>query len=144
MLELTASVLVEKPAEEVFDLWAQAEKYPDWFPMSLERRPLTEGSVGVGSKFLAVDKMPPGRRIESTLEIKEFNRPSRMTANLSAPTNADWEATFEDEGGKTRMTFTTKAQLSGLQGLLAPLLKGWANRQLQTGLERFKAEAEQS
>ena len=142
MLEMNVSVLINKPAKDVFELWCQPERYPEWFTMSLERRPLSDGPIGVGSRFSAVDKMPPGRRIASILEITAFEPNIRIAATLSAPINATWESTFEETDGRTQMTFTTSAKLSGLQGLLAPLFKGWANRQLQGGLDKFKAAAE--
>ena len=62
-----------------------------------------------------------------------------MAARLSKPLNATWEARFEDTNGSARMTFHTGVNISGWQGLFAPLLAGWARRQLQTGLDRFKA-----
>ena len=65
-----------------------------------------------------------------------------MAARLSKPLDATWEARFEDTNGSTRMTFHTVVNMSGWQGLFAPLLAGWARRQLQTGLDRFKASFE--
>ncbi|MCH8185816.1 MAG: hypothetical protein IH862_06920 [Chloroflexi bacterium] len=61
-----------------------------------------------------------------------------MAARLSKPLDATWEARFEATNGSTRMTFRTVANLSGLQRLAALLLSGWARRQLQNGLDRFK------
>lgn len=141
-MELLAAVVINRPEDQVFALWSQAERYPEWFEMSIERRKITEGPMGVGSKYVAVDKLPPGRRVETTLEITAYEPNKLIAATLSAPTNATWEARFEQEDGGTRMTFTTVARLSGLQGLLAPLFKGWANRQIQSALDRFKAAAE--
>ena len=46
--------------DQVFALWSQAERYPDWFDLSLERRTLTDGPMQVGSRYTAVDRMPPG------------------------------------------------------------------------------------
>lgn len=141
-MELLAAVVINRPEDQVFALWSQAERYPEWFEMSIERRKITEGPMGVGSKYVAVDKLPPGRRVETTLEITAYEPNKLIAATLSAPTNATWEARFEQEDGGTRMTFTTVARLSGLRGLLAPLFKGWANRQIQSALDRFKAAAE--
>lgn len=141
-MELLAAVVINRPEDQVFALWSQAERYPEWFEMSIERRKITEGPMGVGSKYVAVDKLPPGRRVETTLEITAYEPNKLIAATLSAPTNATWEARFEQEDGGTRMTFTTVARLSGLQGVLAPLFKGWANRQIQSALDRFKAAAE--
>ena len=141
-MELQAAVIVGRAIGEVFALWADAERYPEWFEMSLERRKLTDGPMQVGSKYTAIDKMPLRRRFESTLEITAFDPNQRIAATLSPPTNASWEATFEESDGGTKMTFTTVANLSRVQSLLAPVLKRWANRQLQDGLTKSKAAAE--
>ena len=65
-----------------------------------------------------------------------------MAASLSDPYNAEWELTFEDLDGSTRMTMHIDASLSGIQGLLAPLLSGWAHRTNQRGLDAFKTDVE--
>ena len=141
-MELHSTVVINKPVSDVFGVWSEAERYPEWFDMSLERRKITEGPMATGSKYHAVDKMPPGRRVESTLEITAYDPDRRIAATLSPPINASWEATFDEVSEGTGMTFKMVARLSGLQPLVAPLFKGWANRQLQNGLNRFKTAAE--
>ena len=141
-MEIMATVVINRPVAEVFARWSEVERYPEWFAMSLERRKVTEGPVRVGTIYHAVDKLPPGRRIETTLEITAYQPDELMGARLSKPLNATWEATFEDTDGRTRMTFRTVANPSGLQGLVAPLMSGWARRQLQSGLNAFKASVE--
>ena len=138
-MEIEATVVVNKPIAEVFARWSEVERYPEWFDMSIERRKVTEGPIRVGTVYHAVDKLPPGRRVEATLEITAYQPNELMAARLSKPLDATWEARFEDTNGSTRMAFRTVANLSGLQGLIAPLLSSWARRQLQTGLDRFNA-----
>ena len=141
-MELGATTVIERPVGEVFARWSEVERYPEWFDVSIDRRKLTEGPIGVGTKYRAVDRLPPGLRIEATLEITAYQPSELVAAILSDPINATWEARFEETGQGTRMTYHTVASLSGLQGLLAPLFTGWARRQLQTGLDRFKASLE--
>lgn len=141
-MELEAAIVIDRPLGEVFARWSEVERYPEWFAMTIERRKVTEGPIRVGTIYHAVDKLPPGRRIEATLEITAYQPDELIAARLSEPMNATWEARFEETNGGTRMSFHTVANLSGLQGLLAPLLAGWARRQLQTGLDRFKAGLE--
>ncbi len=141
-MELEATIVIDRPVGEVFALWSEVERYPEWFGMSIEREKLTEGPIGVGTKYRAVDNLPPGRRTEITLEITAYKPNELVAARLSEPINATWEARFQETGQGTRMTFHTVANPSGLQGLLAPLFVGWARRQLQVGLDRFKASLE--
>ena len=141
-MELEATTVIERPIGEVFERWSEVERYPEWFDMTVERRKITEGAIDVGTKYLAVDKLPPGRRVETTLEITSYQPNELVAARLSEPINATWEAMFEETGGGTRMTFHTVANPSGWQRLFAPLMSGWARRQLQKGLDRFKASVE--
>ncbi len=141
-MEIEAAVVVNKPVAEVFARWSEVERYPEWFDMSIERRKVTEGAIRVGTIYRTVDKLPPGRRVEATLEITAYQPSELMAATLSKPLDASWEARFEDTSGGTRLTFHTIANLSGLQRIAAPFLSGWARRQLQTGLDRFKASFE--
>ena len=138
-MEIEAAVEVNRPIAEVFARWSEVERYPEWFDMSIERRKVTEGPVRVGTIYHAVDKLPPGRRVQTTLEITAYQPNELMAARLSKPLDATWEARFEDTNGSTRVLFHTVVNMSGWQGLLAPLLSGWARRQLQTGLDRFNA-----
>ena len=141
-MEIEAVVVVNKPIAEVFARWSEVERHPEWFDMSLDRRKVPEGPIGVGTVYHAVDKLPPGRRVEATLEITAYQPNELMGARLSKPLNATWEARFKEANGGTRMTFRTVAIPSGLQGLVAPLLSGWARRQIQSGLGCFKASVE--
>ncbi len=138
-MEIEAAVTVNRPVDEVFARWSEVERYPEWFDMCIERRKVTEGPIRLGTIYHALDKLPPGRRVQTTLEITAYQPNELMAARLSKPLDAIWEVRFEDTNGSTRMTFRTVANLSGLQGLIAPLLSGWARRQLQSGLDRFKA-----
>jgi uncharacterized protein YndB with AHSA1/START domain len=141
-MEVTTSVDIDRPAEEVFRAWSELERIPEWFVDSLERRKLTAGSVGVGTKYHAVDKVPPGRQLEGTLEITRYEPPRLIAASLSDPFNAIWEATFDATDGGTRMRMHTDAHLAGIQRLLAPFLTGWARRVQQRGLDAFKSSVE--
>jgi uncharacterized protein YndB with AHSA1/START domain len=141
-VEITNSVLIHRPVPEVFAAWSELERIPDWYVDSLERRMTSEGPVGVGTTYHAVDKIPPGRRIEGTLEITRYEPDALMAASLSDPYSATWEVTFEETDGSTLMTMHIVTNMSGLQGLLAPLLSGWASRVSQRGLDSFKADLE--
>ena len=142
-MELTNSVTIHRPVPDVFAAFSQFDRIPEWYKDSLERRKITDGPVGVGTKYHAVDKIPPGRRIEGTLEITSYEPDTFMAVSLSDPYNAVWEVTLEEvDGPSTLLTMHIDASLSGIQGFLAPLLSGWAHRTNQRGLDAFKADVE--
>lgn len=141
-MELTNAVVVDRPVPEVFEAWSELERIPEWYVDSIERRKTSEGPIGVGTTYHAVDKVPPGRRIEGTLEVTRYEPNALMAATLSDPYNAEWDVTFEDVEGSTLMTMRVVANFSGIQGLLAPLMTGWGGRVQQRGLDAFKADVE--
>ncbi len=141
-MEITNSVVIHRPVPVVFTAWSELERLPEWYVDSIERRKTSEGPIGVGTTYHAVDKIPPGRRIEGTLEVTRYEPNELMAASLSDPYNATWDVTFEDVDGSTLMTMHLVANLSAIQRLLAPVLSGWARRVQQRGLEAFKADLE--
>lgn len=78
MEEFDTRVYINRPVGEVFARWADLGRAPEWAAAVIERRKLTEGPVGVGTKYRAVDQFL-GRRIEFTLEITEYE-PDRLMA----------------------------------------------------------------
>ena len=142
-MELTNTVTIDRPIDSVFAAWSELHRIPEWYEGSLERRKITDGPIGVGTKYHAIDKVPPGRTMEGTLEVTAFEPNRYLAVTLSAPYNSEWEVTLEDvDGAATVMTMHIDARMSGLQGLFAPLLRGWAQRTNQKGLDNFKASME--
>ena len=137
-MEITNSVVIDRPVPVVFAAWSELERLPEWYVDSIERRKTSEGPIGVGTTYHAVDKIPPGRRIEVT----RYEPNELIAASLSEPYNATWDAMFEDVDGSTLMTMHIVANLSAVRRLLVPLLSGWARRVQQGGLDSFKADIE--
>ena len=141
-MEITNTVVIDRPVPVVFAAWSELDRIPDWYVDSIERRKTSEGPVGVGTTYHVVDKIPPGRRIEGTLEVTRYEPNTLLAASLSDPYNATWYVTFEDMERSTVMTMHIMANLSGIQRLLVPLVSTWARRVQQRGLDSFKADVE--
>ena len=107
----------------------------------IERRKLTEGPVGVGTRYHAVDRWP-GRKVEFEVEITEFSPPTAIARTMSDPMPGEWEAHFTESAGATRLMFEATMRPSGIMGLLAPLMGFWARRQTKRFLADFKSWAE--
>lgn len=136
-MDLHGSVTVAAPVEQVFDGWVALERAPEHQAASIERVRLDDGPLGVGSRFHAKDRWP-GRTVVFEMELTEFERPSLVAARWEEPMNGSWRATFTPGVDGTRMDFQTTIQPSGLMGLLSPLMRPWAGRQLASGLESFR------
>lgn len=141
-MQLESSVLVDRPIAEVFAAWADLERASEWAAPVVERRKLSDGSVGVGSRFHAIDQFP-GRRVEFDLEVTEFEPESRMAARWFEPMEGGWEATFSESDGATRLDL--KAEMTPSRGifkLLFPLMAGWVRRAIAKDLAAFKGFVE--
>jgi uncharacterized protein YndB with AHSA1/START domain len=137
VMEVTGTTHVNRPVKEVFRAWAALERSPEYSAAVLERRRVTQGPVGLGTRYHAVDRWP-GRTVEFTVEITDYDPPRRIAATWTEPMEGGWEARFTAVGDGTDVAFRSLIRPSGLMGLASPLLRLWARRQLRTFLTSFK------
>lgn len=140
-MRLSRSVTVKAPIERVFDCWAALERSPEHQKPTVERTKLTDGPVGEGTRYSAADQWP-GRRVSFEMEVTSFDRPRRIAARWDEPMTGSWTTGFTESDGETVMDFETTIEPGGIMGLLAPLMKPWASRQLSDGLSSFAAWVE--
>ena len=140
-MKLSARTPVDRAPDELFALWADLERSTEYSAATVERRKVTPGPIGIGTRYHAVDRWP-GRTVTFTVEVTAFEPPRRMVANWSEPMADGWEARFEPTDDGTDLTFTTRMEPSGLMGLLSPLIRPWATRQLRRFMADFRRWAE--
>jgi uncharacterized protein YndB with AHSA1/START domain len=140
-MRLSAQTFVARPSGELFALWADLERSTEYSAATIERRKLTPGPIGVGTRYHAVDRWP-GRTVAFTVEVTAFEPPRRIVASWSEPMAGGWEARFEPTDGGTDLTFTTRMEPSGVMGLLSPLMRPWAARQVRRFMADFRRWAE--
>ncbi len=130
--------VIDHPVDAVFSAMADIEQRPRWVTPAQERKKITEGPVGEGTKYYAVDKYP-GRRAEFTQEITAYE-PNRLLAeSWGGPMAGTSETRFFDENGSTRVRMHMEMNPTGLLGLLAPLMKSWASRAIGKDIEKLEA-----
>lgn len=139
-MRLSARTHLDRPPDEVFALWADLERSPEYSAASIERRKLTDGPVGVGTRYHAVDRWP-GRTVAFTVEVTSYEPPRRISVSWSEPMAGGWDADFEPSDGGTTLRFTTRMEPSGAMGLLAPLMRPWAAWQLRRFMADFRSWA---
>lgn len=140
-MQLDATIVVERSVSEVFEYWADLERAPEWAAPVVERRKLTEGPVGVGTRFRAVDRFP-GKDMEFDVEITAFEPDHRMAASVSPPMDGSWEARFREVTGGTELTLTADISPPGPLRVLAPVMGGWMKRAIIKDLRSFKRNLE--
>jgi uncharacterized protein YndB with AHSA1/START domain len=140
-MRLSDSVTIAAPIEQVFDGWADLERSPEHQGPTIERSRVTDGPFGMGTRYRAIDQWP-GRKVTFEMAITEYQRPTLIGARWEKPMNGSWRARFTEDGPATRMDFETTIEPTGVMGLLEPLVRPWARRQLAQGLTSFKSWVE--
>lgn len=140
-MQLNTEIVIDRPVAAAFARFADLERAPEWATPALVRRKLTEGPVGVGTRFHAVDQYP-GRRVEFTVEVTAYERDRLMAASSAEPMDSGWEARFVETDGATRLTLKAYATPKGPLRLLAPVIVPWIQIQIQKDLETLKEHLE--
>ena len=140
-MELNETITVARPPAVVFEAWSRVDRAARYSPAVVERTKLTEGPIGRGSRFRAVDRWP-GLDVSYTVELTVFQAPERVAATWSNPLSGGWDAIFEPRDGGTEMRFHATLHPSGIHGLALRLLWPWYRRQVRRFLEDFRASVE--
>jgi uncharacterized protein YndB with AHSA1/START domain len=138
MTKLEASVVINRPVEEVFTFVSDFENSTQWMAELVEAKQTSEGPLGVGTTVSAVAK-PLGRRAESTQEVVEYE-PNRKFAikSISGPVNSQDNYTFESVAGGTKVTRVAEAEMVGFFKLAEPLAVRMMRRQFDTNFANLK------
>jgi uncharacterized protein YndB with AHSA1/START domain len=118
-----ATVVVDRPIEEVFDFLADGTNDPKFSPRVLDIAKTTEGEPGVGTVYASTVK-DAGVKTKREFKITEFERPTRIrwqeiSKNLVMAPEGGYDLAPEGEG--TRVTIHNVLEGHGLGKLLEPL-----------------------
>jgi uncharacterized membrane protein len=138
MAEVEASVVINRPIEEVFAFAGNVENNPQWQSGVLEARVTSEGPMGVGTTYRYVSQLL-GRRIETDGEITEYE-PNRKYSfkSTSGPFPIEGGFTFEATEGGTRVTLAVEADMGGFFKMAEPLVVRTIKKQFQTDVSTLK------
>jgi uncharacterized protein YndB with AHSA1/START domain len=118
-----ATVLIDRPVEEVFDFLADGTNDPKFSPRVLEIEKTTDGETGVGTVYASTVK-DAGVKTKREFKITEFERPTRIrwaeiSKNLVMAPEGGYD--LAPEGTGTRVTIYNVLEGRGPGKLLAPL-----------------------
>jgi hypothetical protein len=140
-MRVAGEQIVNLPPNEAFRLFSDLERSGEYSKPVVERRKITEGPVNTGTKYNAIDQWP-GKRVQFTVEITEYDEPDLLSARWSEPMPGGWLARFRQEGDGTRLSFEASMEPGGILRILSPVLRPWAQRQTRAFLGAFKTWAE--
>ena len=138
------SIVVQQPAEEVFDFLLDPHNLAVWESSVVEARQIDDGPAVVGTRSEGVNKVV-GVRFDWVSEITELERPRAVT--WSAVASGDrfhFTVAYRVEtvDGGVRVTYHVEADpgLGGVFGRFAdPLVAGAQRRTMRSSLENLAA-----
>jgi uncharacterized protein YndB with AHSA1/START domain len=132
------SIVIDRPVEDVFAVLSAAEKTPEWSSLVLEAEKTSPDPVGLGSTARFVGKFL-GRRVESELEVTEWEPDRRMTSDTKrGPFPLRQRFTFTPEGQGTRVDLTIDVESKGFFKVAEPLFVALGKRQYESDLATLK------
>ena len=106
------SLTIDRPIDEVFDFIADARNVLKWLPSAVERRKLTEGPIGTGTRFEGTDRIGRGL-VTHTQEIIGYEPGRSVTTRMSEPWNGDYEIRLQPTSEGTLLSVDTSGRLTG-------------------------------
>jgi len=131
------TTVVARPIAEVFAFLADGENDPKFSPRVQEIRKLTDGPIGVGTRYASTVK-DAGMTTKREFELTEFVVPTKIrwaerSKNAVTATVGGYDLTPDGEG--TRVTIFNELEGHGIGKLVAPL----ALRSARKGADEFAA-----
>lgn len=117
-------VVIDRPVEAVWSFMTDISNMPRWEDSRAEWKPTSEGPIDLGSTFQSSSRFL-GLELKTDLRITEFEPNRKFAAEATNGRAKGTKISYFMEpvdGGKTRLSRVTEAQLHGLAKLLQPLL----------------------
>jgi uncharacterized protein YndB with AHSA1/START domain len=139
VIEQTATVRIERPAEEVFDYFTDISNDPQWNPFVTKAEKTSAGPLGVGTTFSVVRKMSGPMDIEYT----EYVRPTRWgLRGTGRSASMTFSADLTRADGDTEMAISMALQPKGVFVLLTPVMRSQLGKQIEQVHQALKQKLE--
>lgn len=138
MPEISKEIIINAPAETVFEFLLGLENYPSRFPTVKEAAPMEEGQLKLGSRFRTLNQSK-GRQFEIVFEVSRFEN-NRVFGTTSVSGSQPFEEIYrlEEAEGGTKVTLSASGEMPGLMKLLSGRFKKLLKKQVGNDLERLK------
>ena len=134
---------VKATPEEVWTVFADNERWPEWCPAAKACRTTSERAEGVGSaRFMHFDLFKVNERFVAWDQPRQWAF-TILDANLPGITSVVEHASFEPVGDdETKVTYTIAADLAGYMKPLAPVLRWRLSRLFRQTLDGIEGQVE--
>lgn len=137
MPTVSGTILVNKPASEVFNFLANTANRPRFSPAVVSSNP--QQMLSKGAKGIEVRKMG-GRTITSNYEVMEFEAPRRYVAHFTAKgMDATTTTECKEVAGGTQVTVKVQLKSKGLMmWLMMPMITPQTRKGMNEALQNTK------
>ena len=113
MAHVEGSIVINRPADDVFDFVADQRNEPRYNPQMRRAEKITEGPIGVGTLFRA-ETASWGRPVEMVIEVTIYEPPRRLEQSTTLSSmNLHGGLTFDSVPGGTRMRWSSELEPLG-------------------------------
>lgn len=138
MTEVSYSVVIDRPVDEVFAYAGDPVNDPAWTSVIIASEVTSEGPLAKGSTLRQVMRFL-GKRIDTRCEVTEYEPGRRLAFTMLADgPNGEHERTFESVDASTRVSLRTRGETAGVFKLADPLVQRIGQRQMATDLANLK------
>ncbi len=137
MARVEASVVINRPVDDVFAYVTDVTNWPQWtgFP---EVEQTSEGPVGVGTTFRGLSEFM-GRRDEWTSEVTAYEPSKRVEQKIIwGPMSMEQTLSFDPVEGGTRYTQVGEGETAGVFKVAGPIVNRAMRKQLEGSLAKLK------
>ena len=132
MVRVEGEIVIDRPAEEVFDFVADERNEPRYNPKMRRAEQISVGPIGLGTRFEA-ELVSMGRTIKMDVEFTGYERPRRLASSTHMSSmDTQGALTFDSVPQGTRMRWSWDVEPRGMLKLLSPLVARMGRRQEQT------------
>jgi carbon monoxide dehydrogenase subunit G len=134
MAVIENSVVIERDPEEVFDYLSDLRSELEWNPGVESMEKLTDGPVGIGTRYVA--KWKQSKRVE--VECTAFDRPCHWAYHNGGPVAVTFTVDLAPHGAGTRLMSRFDARPNGWMRLIFPVFIQIMKRQEKANMVNLK------
>jgi uncharacterized protein YndB with AHSA1/START domain len=133
---------ISRPPRDVFDFMVSPDNAPKVVPSVKRMVKLTEGPVGVGTRYRET-RLMDGRERQAELEVVAYEPVQKYAMkNVTEGIETVYRYTFHPEADGTRVDLHCEVKAGGLKKLMLPLVASILKKEDGDHLQRLKKALE--